>query len=148
MSEPVRESIESTPSSPKESLLDSLSDALRSSIDVAKASFALLRSELRLARNSALAIVWLGFAFIILGAGAWLATIAAIAAGIYQLSGNFFVGVAVVAMINLAGIGWVLMMMRRCWRDLSLPQTRALIAAAKADPARSGASMSVQKESA
>ncbi len=148
MSEPAQEPSESAPSSPEDSLLDSFSDALRSSLQVAKASLALLRSELRLARNSAMAIVWLGFAFIILGAGAWLATIAAIAAGIYQLSGNFFFGVAAVAMINLGGIGWVVMMMRRCWRDLSLPQTRALIAAANPDAARAETAIVAREESA
>lgn len=131
---PHAESIENGSTSPDESLLDSLRDALRGALQVAEASFALLRSELRLARSSAMAIIWLAFAFIILGAGAWLSTIAAIAAGIYQLSGNFFIGVAVVAVINLAGIGWVVVMMRRCWRDLSLPQTRALITAASPDP--------------
>ncbi|MEP6881186.1 MAG: hypothetical protein ABI866_04290 [Dokdonella sp.] len=146
MSEPVGEPTESSAPSHEESLLDSLSGALQGSLQVAKAAFALLRSELRLARTSAMAIIWLSFAFIILGAGAWLSTIAAIAAGIYQLSGNFFIGVAVVALINLAGIGWVVLMMRRCWRDVSLPQTRALIAAANPDVAPREAMIAVREE--
>ena len=146
MSEPVGEPIESSAPPPEESLLDSLSDAVQGSVEVAKAGFTLLRSELVLARSSAMAIVWLAFAFIILGAGAWLASIAAIAAGIYQLSGNFFIGVGVVALINLAGIGWVVLMMKRCWRDLSLPQTRALFAAAKPDPAPATATITVREE--
>ncbi len=146
MSEPVGEPTERSAPSHEESLLDSLSGALQSSLQVAKAALTLLRCELRLARTSAMSIVWLAFAFIILGAGAWLSTIAAIAAGVYQLSGNFFIGVGVVALINLAGIGWVVLMMRRCWRDLSLPQTRALIAAANPGAVPLDAKIAVREE--
>lgn len=102
-------------------------DALKGALRVAEASFALLRAELRLARSSALTLVWLSFALIFLGVGAWLATSAAIAAGIYLLSGNILVGIGAVALANFAGIAWVLYLMRRCWRDLSLPRTRQLI---------------------
>ncbi len=111
----------------EETLLDTLVDALRGFKQVAQASLTLLRSELRLARSSALTLIWLAFAFIILGAGIWLTTIAAIVTGIYQLSGNIFLGVAIVALANLVGLVWVILVMRRCWRDLSLPQTRALV---------------------
>ena len=63
---------------------------------------------------------------------AWLATSAAIAAGIHQLTGNLFFGIGVVAVANLAGIAFVLYIMRRCWRDLSLPRTRKLITGTRA----------------
>ena len=106
---------------------DAARDALHGALRVAEASLALLRAELRLARNSALMLVWLGFALIFLGVGAWLATSAAIAAGIHQLTGNLFVGIGAVALANVAGIACVLYLMRRNWRDLSLPRTRKMI---------------------
>lgn len=107
--------------------LSAVREALQGALRVAEASLGLLRAELRLARSSALTLVWLSFALIFLGVGAWLATSAAIAAGIYLLSGNILVGIGSVALANLAGIAWVLYLMRRCWRDLSLPRTRKLI---------------------
>ena len=95
---------------------------------VASAALALLRAELRLARSSAFALVWLGFALVFLGVGAWLATSAAIAAGIYQLTGNVFYGVGSVALANIVGMLAVVFAMRGCWRDLALPRTRRAIA--------------------
>ena len=89
----------------------------------------MLRAELRLARSSALVLVWLGFALVFLGVGAWLATSAAIAAGIYQLTGNVFYGIGCVALANLIGVGVVLYAMRGCWRDLALPRTRRMLGA-------------------
>jgi hypothetical protein len=101
--------------------------ALDQAMRVAEAALALLRAEFRLARSSAILMIWLGFALIFLGVGAWLGTSAAIAAGIYQLTGNVFYGVASVALANLAGIVWVLLVMRNCWRDLTLPRTRRVL---------------------
>ena len=113
--------------SPSESLVDSAMLALRGAMQVAEASLALLRAELRLARSSALTIVWLGFALVFFGVGAWLATSLGIALGIHALSGSFLLGVGAVAVANLVGVAWVLHSMRRCWRDLGLPRTRALL---------------------
>ena len=92
------------------------------------AALALLRAELRLARSSAFVLIWLGFALVFLGVGAWLATSAAIAAGIYQLTGNVFYGVGTVALANIVGALVVVHQMRGCWRDLALPRTRRAIA--------------------
>lgn len=102
-------------------------EALEGALRVAEASLALLRAELQLARSSALTLVWLSFALIFLGVGAWLATGAAVAAGLYMLTGNLLVGIGGVALANLLGIAWVLHMMKRCWHDLSLPRTRHLL---------------------
>ncbi len=99
-------------------------NALEQAKQVAYAAFALLRAELRLARSSALMLVWLGFALVFFGVGAWLATSAAIAAGIYELTGNVFYGIGSVAIANLIGVAIVLFFMRGCWRDLALPRTR------------------------
>ncbi|HEU4664662.1 MAG TPA: hypothetical protein VFS55_11595 [Dokdonella sp.] len=93
-------------------------------VRVAESALALLRAELRLARSSALMLVWLSFALVFLGVGAWLATSAAIAVGVYLLSGNLFYGVGSVALANIAGAVVVLRSMRTCWRDLALPRTR------------------------
>ena len=82
----------------------------------------------RLARSSAFVLVWLSFALVFLGVGAWLATSAAIAAGIYQLTGNVFYGIGSVALANIIGVIVVLFAMRGCWRDLALPRTRRAIA--------------------
>jgi hypothetical protein len=98
--------------------------ALDQAMRVAEAALSLLRAELRLARSSALMLIWLGFALVFLGVGAWLATSAAIAAGIYQLTGNVFYGIGSVALANIAGVVAVLFGMRGCWRDLGLPRTR------------------------
>lgn len=101
--------------------------AVEQALRVAQAALALLRAELRLARSSALILVWLGFALVFLGVGAWLATSAAIAAGIYQLTGNVFYGIGSVALANIVGVVIVLLGMRACWRDLALPRTRHLL---------------------
>jgi len=101
--------------------------AMDQTLRVAGAALALLRAELRLARSSAFVLVWLGFALVFLGVGAWLATSAAIAAGIYQLTGNVFYGIGSVALANIAGVFVVLFAMRGCWRDLALPRTRRAI---------------------
>lgn len=121
------EQVDSAQSQPAGSLLDSLREGLADAIQVAEASFALIRSELRLARVSAITIIWLSFGLIILGAASWLTTLAAVVAGIYQATGNIFIAVASVAVGNLVGVVWVIFAMRRCWRDLSLPRTRALM---------------------
>lgn len=102
-------------------------DALEQALRAVAAAFALLRAELRLARSSAMMLVWLAFALVFLGVGAWLAASAAIAAGIYELTGSIFYGVGSVALANLCGVGIVLLMMRTCWRDLALPRTRRML---------------------
>jgi hypothetical protein len=98
------------------------------SLRLAGAAWALLRAELRLARSSAFVLIWLGFALVFLGVDAWLATSAAIAAGIYQLTGNVFYGIGSVALANIVGAFAVVYLMRGCWRDLALPRTRRAIA--------------------
>lgn len=101
--------------------------AMEQAARVAEAALELLRAELRLARSSAFALIGLGFALIFLGVGAWLATSAAIAAAIYQLTGNVFYGIGSVALANLIGVGVVLYAMRGCWRDLGMPRTRRML---------------------
>ena len=94
---------------------------------VGRAALALLRAELRLARSSAVLLVVLGALLLLLAAGSWLAINAAIAAGIYELTGNVFYGVGGTALVNLGGVALVLWRMRACMRDLGLPRTRKLL---------------------
>ena len=115
-----------------ESLVENAGEVFREVMLVAQASLDLLRAELRLAKSSTFSLVWLGLVSILFGVGTWLATMAALAVGIYQLSGNLFFGIGVVAMANLLGIVWVLVAMRRCWHDLSFPRTRALLLGTRA----------------
>lgn len=118
---------ERPPRPSREGLFAEAGAALEQSIRVAEAALALLLAELRLARSSAVTLVWLTLLLIFLGVGAWLATSAAIAAGLYELTGNLFYGIGGVALMNVAGIAWVLLTMRRCWNDLTMPRTRRLI---------------------
>ena len=115
--------------SPAEEAVDSIRDSMLAASAVAKAAFAVLLAEFHLARSSVLSLLLMGLMLVFLGTGAWLALSAAIAAGISQLSGNIFVGIGSVALLNLLGIGWILILMRRRLLYLSFPQTRQLIGA-------------------
>ena len=107
--------------------LEAARAAVVQAMRVAEAALALLRAELRLARSSALVLVWLSFLLVFLGVGAWLATSAAIAVGVYELTGNLFYGIGTVALVNLLGMFAVALAMRSCWRDLALPRTRRML---------------------
>lgn len=87
----------------------------------------LLRAELKLARASAIALVWLAFALTVLGFGAWLGLNALIVAGIYAWSGSVLLGTAIVFVANLGGAVWIFLNLQRCWRDIGLPRTRRLL---------------------
>ncbi|MEZ5461308.1 hypothetical protein [Dokdonella sp.] len=130
-----------------DSLVDSAMQALRGALEVAEASLTLLRAELRLARSSALSIVWLGFALVFFGVGAWLATTFGLALAIHALSGSLLLGVGTVAAANLAGAAWVLHSMRRCWRDMSLPRTRALLVSPRSAESRNAVAVRDSDES-
>jgi hypothetical protein len=127
-----------SPGADGEDTIAVIKSAIDQTLRLASSALALLRAELRLARSSAFVLVWLSFALVFLGVGAWLATSAAIAAGIYQLTGNVFYGIGSVALANIAGMLVVLWLMRGCWRDLALPRTRRVLAdLRRSDPPRS-----------
>ncbi len=128
--------------------IEHVREALHAAVHVAEASLGLLRAELRLARSSAISLIGLAFVLIFLGVGAWLAASAAIAVGIQHLTGNLFLGIGAVALANLAGIAVVLLMMRRCWRDLSLPRTRRLISGRGVAPPGEGSAITREREPA
>lgn len=126
MSDPAAPAASGEAPSPPDAL-GSARLALEQALRVAGAAVGLLGAELQLARSSALVLVWLGFALVFLGVGAWLGTSAAIAAGIYQWTGNVFYGIGSVAVANIVGIVVVVFAMRGCWRDLTLPRTRRML---------------------
>lgn len=113
------------------SSLDDVIDQARAVLDAAlgtfQSSLALLRAELRLARSSASLLVALAAILAVLAIGAWLALLALIAAGVHELSGNWFIGVGSVFVLNALGIVWVVLIMRRCLRDLGMPRTRRML---------------------
>jgi len=117
----------STSETPGDGTLAAARLALEQAVRVAEAALAVLRAELRLARSSALLLVALAAVLLVLGLGAWFALNAALAAGIYELTGHIVLGIGAAALANIAGIAAVLVAMRRCWRDLSLPRTRRLL---------------------
>lgn len=95
---------------------------------VAIAAWGVLRAELRLAQTSAGRLLVFGLFGLVLAGSAWLAILATIAAGIYELTGSLLVGVGAVALANVAGVAWIALLLRSCARDLALPQTRRILA--------------------
>ncbi|MGA9340754.1 MAG: hypothetical protein WBV61_00285 [Rhodanobacteraceae bacterium] len=110
-------------------------EAIQAGLRVVQSALVLLRAELRLARSSAVSLIWLSFALIFFGVGAWLAISATLAVGIYAMTGSMLAGVAAVGVANILGAVAVLWVMRRCWRDLSLPRTRRLLSQGQSDQA-------------
>ncbi|MCK9538490.1 hypothetical protein [Dokdonella sp.] len=94
---------------------------------VATAAWGVLRAELRLAQASGSRVVVLGLVMLVLAASAWLAILATIAAGIYELTGSVFIGMGVVALANVLALVWIARVVKACARDLGLPQTRAVL---------------------
>lgn len=111
--------------------LDDLFEAMR-------AAARLLRVELRLARSSLAAILWLAFATLVLAFGAWLGLNALAFAAVHAWSGSVLLSAGVVFVANLGGVLWCGAIMRRCMRDLALPRTRRLFdrSSTSAPPAR------------
>jgi hypothetical protein len=108
-------------------LPEAAEEVLATALHLAQAHLRLLRAELRLARASALALIGFAFAFGFLGVTAWLAICAALAVAIQSLTGSLAIGIAALALANLAGMAIVFAAMRRCWSDLGLPRTRRLL---------------------
>lgn len=126
MDAPAASTSAGAPAAP-EDMFASAQAALTEAARVGGAMLALLRAELRLARSSALALVGFALALVLLGAGAWLATSAAIVVGIQALTGSLLLGLVGVALANMVGAIFALLAIRTCWRDLGLPRTRRVI---------------------
>ncbi len=87
----------------------------------------LAKAEAVVARNSALRIVAATVVMAVLGLAAWLFLCAAIGYGLASLIGRVDVAMAIVAALNLALIGVLVMAIRRWWRAMQMPNSRAAL---------------------
>lgn len=109
-------------------LLEQATELFSAAAETLIASLALVRAEFHLARNSALFLFAYSCVLIVMGVGTWLGLLALIAAGVARISGSWFIGIGVVVVVNTAGCIWMFFMIRRSFRDMSMPRTRRLIA--------------------
>lgn len=116
------------PGNPGDGFLDQAKNLFHAGIQTVLASLALVRAEFNLARNSALFLLAMCCVLVVLGVGTWLGLLALLAAGVARLSGSWFIGIASVVLVNSLGGVWVFFMIRRAFRDMSMPRTRRLIA--------------------
>ncbi len=108
-------------------LLEQARELFHAGVATAAASFALVRAEFHLARNSALFLLAMSGVLIVLAVGTWLGLLALVAAGIARLAGSWIVGIGAVVLLNSAGGVWVFAMARRAFRDMSMPRTRRML---------------------
>lgn len=87
----------------------------------------LAKAEAAVARNSALRIVAATVVVTVLGLAAWLFLCAAIGYGLAALVGRIDVAMAIVAALNITLIGVLLMAIRRWWRAMQMPNSRAAL---------------------
>ncbi|MEO6076862.1 MAG: hypothetical protein ABIP56_08670 [Dokdonella sp.] len=109
-------------------VLDHARELFSAAVETFTASLALVRAEFHLARNSALFLFAMSCVLIVLGVGTWLGLLALLAAGVARLAGSWSIGIATVVLVNSIGGVWVFFMIRRSFRDMSMPRTRRLIA--------------------
>ncbi len=109
-------------------VFDQARELFHAAMEIVTASFALVRAEFHLARNSALFLLAMSCVLVVLGVGTWLGLLALLAAGVARLAGSWSVGIASVVLINSIGGVWVFFMIRRAFRDMSMPRTRRMIA--------------------
>lgn len=108
-------------------VIDQARELFHAGMEIVTASFALVRAEFHLARNSALFLLAMSCVLVVLAVGTWLGVLALVAAGFARLTESWFVGIAVVVVLNSAGGVWVYMMIRRAFRDMGMPRTRRMI---------------------
>lgn len=116
------------PAGADDGVLDQARELLHAGMEIVAASFALVRAEFHLARNSALFLLAMSCVLVVLAVGTWLGLLALVAAGVARLAGSWFVGIAIVVLLNSAGGVWVFQMIRRAFRDMGMPRTRRMIA--------------------
>ena len=109
-------------------ILDQVRELFSAAAETFIASLALVRAEFHLARNSALFLFAMCCVLIVLGVGTWLGILALLAAGVSRLANSWFIGIGSVVVANSLGGVWVFFLIRRSFRDMSMPRTRRLIA--------------------
>ena len=108
--------------------LEHAQELINATAETFVASLALVRAEFHLARNSALFLFAMSCVLIVLGVGTWLGLLALLIAGVARVSGSWSIGIGSVVLINSIGGVWVFTLIRRSFRDMSMPRTRRLIA--------------------
>lgn len=126
--EPQQERLDEVPAAPSmDGMVDQARALFDAAVDAFRSSLVLLHAEWRLAKSSASLLLMLAIALIVLAIGTWLALLALIAAGVHELVGNWFIGVGSVVLVNAIGVAWVVIAMRRCLRDMTMPRTRRML---------------------
>jgi hypothetical protein len=105
----------------------SLGDVAASGSQLLRAWVDLFDREFRLARRSLLYLVVSAVVFPIIAFSAWLALSAALVGILERFTGGWLSALSAVAGVQLIAIGILLLLMRRWWRDLTLPQSRAAL---------------------
>ena len=119
---------------PAPSTLAAVKDAAQSVAELATEATALglawlelAKAEAVVARNHALRIVAATMLMAVLGLAAWLFACAAIGYGLAALIGRIDVAMAIVAALNLILIVVLVMAIKRWWRAMQMPHSRAAL---------------------
>ncbi len=105
----------------------SLGDVASSTMGLVKAWLVLLEREAALAKKS---LVWLMVGTLVLPIfiiGVWIGMIAACASLIQHLTGGWSSAILITTALQFFTLALLLYKMRRWWRDLSFPQSRAAL---------------------
>lgn len=117
-------------------------DQAKALFDAALATFQssleLFKAEFRLAKSSASTLLMMMAVAAVLAISMWLALLALVAAGVYELTGNWFLGIGVVVLLAAAGIAWSVVVIKRCLRDMAMPRTRRMLSGQSAEPSSEG----------
>lgn len=117
----------SEPGTPWERLggdVEAMRAAAEQVVQTGQAALDLASAELRLARSSTGPLLARVGLLLLLGLGAWLLLLAVAAAGLYRLSGSWLLSFSVLLLLTLAGCAVLLIGIRSCLCDLSMPRTR------------------------
>lgn len=116
------------------STLETVKDAAHSVAELATeattmglAWLELAKAEAVVARNNAMRIVGATVVMAVLGLAAWLFLCAAIGYGLAALIGRIDVAMAIVAALNIGLIIVLVLAIRRWWRSLQMPHSRAAL---------------------
>lgn len=105
----------------------SIVDLARSTSEYAQAWSGLLASETRLARVSAVRLVLAALLIPALALGIFIAINAVVAAVLQRWLHDWASCIALVLFLDIAVLCGVLLAMRRWWRNLSMPRSRAAL---------------------
>lgn len=102
-------------------------DIANSGLELLLRWYALLEVEVALARNSLRSLLLGSLALPVLALAAWLSIVAVLAQAAHALLHSWPGALLAVTFVQLALILLLLRSLRRWWRDLTLPQSRAAL---------------------